>query len=142
MNGLQFLALLIACATIYLYSIHDKLKDNTMTEWPENKNPILTIFRENFDTGDKWGSTIIFLFALCDVATDLDVEIPSELEFSPSPFGSDTEEYNYKAIMALITEGEYIYSALTIDELREHVAHALKVLGKYDSILRLEGENY
>lgn len=32
MNGLQFLALFIACATIYVYSIQDKLKVNIMPE--------------------------------------------------------------------------------------------------------------
>lgn len=113
-----------------------------MNEWPDSHNPIIVIFRENFDTGDKWGSTIQFLFALCDIATKYEVSIPSELQFVASPFGGDTEDYSYQAIEALMTEGEYIYAPLTLEGFQWAVAHALKVLGRYDSLLRLAGENY
>lgn len=113
-----------------------------MTTWPENTNPILSIFRENFDDGDKWGSTISFLFALCDIAMTYGVEIPEELHFSQSPFGADTTDYSYQAIEGLLEDGNYTYEPLTVEELQKHVSHALKVLGKYDSILRIEGQSY
>ena len=141
-NGIQFLALAIASVVIYRYALHDKLKVGTMEKWPENVNPILSIFRENFDKGDKWGSTISFLFALCDVAMDYNVPIPVALQYVPSPFGSATDDYSYIAICELLEAGKYIYEPLTTAELEKHVAHALKVLGRYDSLLRIEGENY
>jgi hypothetical protein len=113
-----------------------------MESWPENKNPILTVLRETFDSGDKWGSNIGFLFALCDIAIDYGVEIPTEHEFQQSPFGSDKESYEYKAIAELLEPGKYVYAPLTIEEFRKYVAHALKVCGRYDSLLRMAGENY
>lgn len=113
-----------------------------MTSWPENRNPVITVFRENFDTGDKWGSTINFLFALCDIATVFDVEIPAELEFSASPLGADIEDDSYQSILGLMSAGMYIHAPLTLEEFRKHVGHALKVLGRYDSLLRLAGEDY
>jgi hypothetical protein len=112
------------------------------TEWPTGKNPILTVMRETFDAGDAWGSNINFLFALCDIATKYGVEIPAELEFSPSPFGADTEAYEFQSLEALMIEGEYIHRALTLEEFQKHVSHALKVCGRYDALLRLAGENY
>lgn len=113
-----------------------------MTAWPENKNPILEIFRENFDDGDKWGSTINFLFALCDIAMVYGVTIPTELQFSPSPFGPDSDAPSYKDLEGLMEDGYYIHEPLSLEELQKHVSHALKVLNKYDSILRLNGESY
>jgi hypothetical protein len=113
-----------------------------MTTWPSNTNPVLTVLRENFDSGDKWGSNIRFLFALCDIATKYEVSIPSELQYVASPFGGDAEDYSYQALEGLLQAGEYIYEPLTLDQFRKHVGHALKVLAKYDSLLRLAGENY
>lgn len=142
MNGLQFLALVVACATIYIYSIQDKLKDSTMTEWPSNKNPILTVMKEEFDPYDKKSNVLSWLFALCDIATDYRFDIPSELEFRQSPFGSDTECHEYQSIKGLLSDNRYIYSRLSFESFRAHVEHALKVLARYDALLRLEGENY
>lgn len=113
-----------------------------MSVWPENKNPILTIAKEEFDRGDMWGSNINFLFALCDVATVFDVSIPTELDFHQSPFGADDEADDYKSIIGLLSPSVYIHEPLTLEEFRKHVEHALKVLGRYDSILRLEGKDY
>lgn len=113
-----------------------------MEKWPANKNPVLTVLRENFDDGDKWGSTVNFLFALCDIAMTYDVPIPAELEFSQSPFGADTTAYEYIAIAELLEPGKYVYEALDVEEFRKHVEHALKVCGRYDSLLRMAGENY
>jgi hypothetical protein len=142
-NGLQLLALAIASA--FVFAIFIKERADTMeqpTAWPTGKNPILSVLRETFDAGDKWGSNINFLFALCDIATKYEVEIPAELEFSPSPFGGDTDCYEYQSLEGLLIEGEYIYRALTLEEFRKHVGHALKVCARYDSLLRLAGENY
>ena len=112
------------------------------TEWPTGKNPILSVLRETFDTGDKWGSNINFLFALCDIATKYEVHIPSGLQYVASPFGGDEEAYEFKSLEALMIEGEYVYRALTLEEFRKHVSHALKVCARYDALLRLAGENY
>lgn len=113
-----------------------------MESWPENKNPILTVLRETFDSGDAYGSNLMFLFALCDIAIDYGIPIPGELEFRQALGGSDTDAYEYQAIEGLLKEGEYIYAPLTHQEFRKHVAHALKVCGRYDSLLRMAGENY
>ena len=143
-NGIQFLALAIASAVIYRYAIADKLKVGKMekTEWPENVNPILSVFRWNWDKGDSWGSTINFLFALCDIATDYGVSVPVELQYVASPFGSDTDANSYQALQGLLDPDYYVHAPLTLEEFKKHVWHALKVLGRYDSILRLEGKDY
>lgn len=113
-----------------------------MTAWPENKNPILTVAKEQYDGGDMWGSNLMFLFALCDVATVFDVPIPAELDFHQSLFGVDEDCDDYQSIIGLMSRDMYIHEPLTLEEFRKHVAHALKVLGKYDAILRLEGHGY
>lgn len=113
-----------------------------MSEWPVNTNPVLTVFREGMDSGDKWGSTINFLFGLCDVAMSYDVAIPAELEFAQSPFGADEDNDYYKAIEGLLTENVYIHQPLDLPVFQKHVEHALKVLARYDSLLRLNGESY
>lgn len=113
-----------------------------METWPENRNPILSVLRENFDSGDKWGSNIRFLFCLCDIAVDYGIPVPGELQFSQGLGGSDTEAYEYQAIEGLLKDGEYIYAPLTQQQFDRHVEHALKVCGRYDSLLRLAGENY
>jgi hypothetical protein len=99
-------------------------------------NPILSLARDYQDKGDAWGSNINFLFALCDIATVFGVEdIPEELEFTQSPFGAATEAYEYQAMLELFDE-------LTLEEFTKHIVHALKVLAKYDSLLRLAGKDY
>lgn len=113
-----------------------------ISNWPTGKNPILTVLRETFDTGDAWGSNLMFLFALCDIATKYEIDIPAELEFSPSPFGQDTEDYNYQSLEALMIEGTYSHRALELEQFKKHVSHALKVCARYDSLLRLAGEDY
>lgn len=113
-----------------------------METWPENKNPILSVLRENFDSGDKWGTNLMFLFALCDIAIDYGIPVPGELEFRQALGGSDTEAYEYQAIEGLLKDGEYIYAPLTQQQFDRHVEHALKVCGRYDKLLRLAGENY
>lgn len=111
-------------------------------EWPTTTNPVLQVLRENFDSGDKWGSNIGFLFALCDIATDYGIPVPAELEFSQGMGGSNTESYEYRAIEGLLKDGDYIYAPLTPERFQKSVEHALKVCGRYDSLLRLAGENY
>jgi hypothetical protein len=114
---------------------------DSMAEWPANTNPVLTVLRENFDSGDKWGSNIRFLFSLCDVALEYGVSVPVELQYVPSPFGGDTEAYEYQAITGLLA-WEYIYKPLSLERFKKEVEHALKVCARYDSLLRLAGENY
>lgn len=112
-----------------------------MTVWPTNTNPVLTVFRENFDTGDKLSCTVSFLFALCDVATLFDVEIPEELEFRQSMFGADEDNDEYQSIIGLMSASMYVHQPMELEDFRRHVGHALKVLAKYDSQLRLAGWN-
>lgn len=114
-----------------------------METWPENKNPILTVLREELaQDDDKWGRNIAFLFALCDIAVDYGVPVPGELEFRQAMGGSDTEVYEYQAIEGLLKDGEYIYAPLSLEQFCKHVEQALKVCGRYDSLLRLAGESY
>jgi hypothetical protein len=113
-----------------------------MESWPANKNPVLTVYREGIDKGDKWGSNLSFLFALCDIAVDYGIPIPGELEFRQGIWGSDTDSYEYQAIEGLLKEGEYIYAPLTQQRFDSSVSQALKVLGRYDSLLRLAREDY
>ena len=113
-----------------------------VSNWPTGRNPILTVMKETFDKGDAWGSNINFLFALCDIATKYEISIPPELQYVASPFGGDTENYDYQSLEALMIEGEYIHRALTLEEFKKHVAHALKVCARYDALLRLAGQSY
>jgi len=142
-TGIQLAALVIASAVLIAILIKEKRDSmENVSEWPAGKNPVLTVMRETFDDGDAWGSNLMFLFALCDIATKYEISIPAELQYVASPLGGDENNYDYRSLEALMIEGEYIHRALTLEEFRKHVAHALKVCARYDNLLRLAGENY
>jgi len=54
-------------------------------------------FRLSFDGGDKWGSTMGWWFAVADALTEKEPGmVPDSWEFRQSPFGPDTEQYEYE----------------------------------------------
>ena len=112
-----------------------------LPKWPDGKNAVLSIFREGFDKGDALASTVGMEFAICDALTTLDASdnIPDRMEFRQAMGGPDDEDYNYQAIMALMVDGEYVYAALTRDEVVKHLTTALLVLDRFDSVLRANG---
>lgn len=112
------------------------------TEWPEGKNPILTVMREGFDPYDAWASTMGWWFALADIHVDLDIPVPAEWEFRQAAGGSDDDTYEYQDIMALLDPEAYVHQALTRGQLREHVEHAGRVIHRYAMQLELAGERY
>lgn len=98
------------------------------------RNPVLETMRDTFDAGDPWGSNIAWLFAIADVIYEINPEqVPAEWEFRPSPFGADTESYEYNAICDLIKD-----EGIDVDV----ILHAGRVLNRYDNLLRLAGMNY
>lgn len=98
------------------------------------RNPIIERLRDSFDSYDMYGSTVSVLFAIADVLTEIDPGlVPAEWEFRQSPFGSDTEDYNYQVIIeAMRDDGATL----------EHLEHAAKVFERLDRLNRLTGLEY
>ena len=98
------------------------------------RNPVLETMRDTFDSGDAWGSTLSWHFAICDVISEIDPsQIPSAWEYQQSPFGADTEQYEYTEVLeAMRGDGA------TLDDL----IHAGNVLSRYAAQLRLAGQDY
>ena len=97
------------------------------------RNKVLEYIRDNFDTGDMHGSTMAALFGVADVLlVDAPELIPAEWEFSPSPFGADTDAYEYQTIREAMADGATI----------EDVLKAGVILNRLDSLNRHTGINY
>lgn len=69
------------------------------------RNPITESLRDAWDSFDGYGSTMTNLFAIADVMTELGVEVPSEWNYRQSPFGPDTEAYEYETIHEALQAG-------------------------------------
>lgn len=66
------------------------------------------LFNDTMDTYDKWGSALMFTFALCDIIADLDGDICKDLEFHQSICGSDTDSEIYQTIKELLENNDII----------------------------------
>jgi hypothetical protein len=98
------------------------------------RNPILERMRDSFDGGDPWGSVMGWWFAIADVITEIDAsQVPSEWEFHQSPFGANTEAFEYSEILETMRD-----DGVTLDD----ILHAGKVLTRYASQLKLAGKDY
>lgn len=97
------------------------------------RNPIIEYLRDGFDGYDMYASTVSVLFAIADVLTEIDPGlVPDEWQFQQSPFGADTEAWEYEAIKEAMNAGA------TVDDL----LHAAKVFGRLDRLNRLTGLEY
>jgi hypothetical protein len=71
-----------------------------ITEKETNMSDTKQAFAEirlNFDSGDAWGSTMAWLFAVADALTDKAPDlVPPQWQFRQSPFGSDKSQYEYE----------------------------------------------
>ena len=109
---------------------------NKQEQWMSarpTRNPILETMRDTFDGGDPWGSAVAWHFAVADVILSIDPDaIPPFWEFQPSPFGADTEAYEYQAILEAMAEGATL----------GHLIHAGNVLARYTLLLSLAGYDY
>lgn len=93
-----------------------------------NTNPVLQASRIYFGS-DEWGTTMGWWFAIADYLTDLGVEVPEDWEFRQSPFGSDTEAYEYQELLDLRASAE-------------DALFAGRVFTKYAGYLKSIGEDY
>lgn len=100
----------------------------------DNNNPFLFEFRMNADS-DEWGTTMSWMFAICDYLTDGNVEVPREWEFRQSPFGSDTEAYEYQII-------DEIFIHSDDDDKTQTLIHAGDILVRYAHLLKSLGKDY
>lgn len=97
------------------------------------RNPIIEALRDGFDDYDMYGSTVGVLFAIADVMTETDgCAVPAEWNFRQSPFGADTEDWNYQAIVSAIADGATL----------EDLEHAGRVFFRLDHLNRLTGIDY
>lgn len=97
------------------------------------RNPIIEYLRDGWDSGDTYGSTVSVLFAIADVLTELDPAlVPADWQFRQSPFGPDTEAWEYEAIHEAMADGA------TVEDLQ----HAAKVFERLDTMNRLTGLEY
>lgn len=113
------------------------MSDEAINRWMSarpTRNPVIERMRDTFDSYDSWGSNMGWFFALADVVTEIDPDaVPAEWEFRQSPFGSDTESYEYQEIRELVDN-----EGVTLEVL----LHAGKIMSRYDNLLRLAGMNY
>lgn len=86
-----------------------------------------------FRTGDEWGDSTGFLFAICDTLYEADESIPDEWEYRPSAFGANTEDITFRYIADDLAAGEY-----TLDDLRD----VGRFLHLYTERLRERGLDY
>lgn len=108
----------------------------------KNTNPVLDTFRENFDGGDPWGSTIEAHFQVAYTLMRHGVDVPADWQFSPGMFVPDLEDNNPDN-----EDGEGSYIGWQFDLLmREgHVSnliHAGNVLARYAFHLSMAGYDY
>lgn len=103
----------------------------------KNTNPVLDLFREDFDSYDAWGSTLMAHFDIAECLYRHGADIPEEWEFSPSPFlhvGDELPEdasYFATEIDLLMRQGHY-----------SNLVHAGNVLSRYAMQLKLAGKDY
>ncbi len=91
-----------------------------------NKN-LKSEYLLEFDSGDKWGSNISYMFKLCEYLHFFKyVDSPQSLEFSPG-IGTDLEAGQVE-----------FFNTFSIGDIN----HFLLVLNRYDSFLRFNNENY
>lgn len=91
--------------------------------------------RDTFDSGDAYGSVVMWHFAVCDAMQDRSFYIPSEWEFTPSPFGSDEDAYEYQAVTEELEDLDFATAGRML-------THAGNVLHRYAAQLRLSGQDY
>lgn len=97
------------------------------------RNPVIEYLRDGWDDGDKWSSVLAWHFAIADVVYEIVGHTPDSWEFTPSPFGAETECWEYETIMEAMRE-----DGATLDDL----IHAGNILQRYAAQLRLAGEDY
>lgn len=98
------------------------------------RNPVLETMRDTFDGGDPWGSAVAWHFAIADVITEIDpAQVPEAWEFQQSPFGADTEAYEYNAVIETMRDNGAVL---------EDLIHAGNVLARYTHLLMLAGKDY
>lgn len=103
----------------------------------KSPNPVTELVRENWDTGDRWGSAIGALFDIALTLWRLDVWIPSSWGFSPGAAPqeppTDGDGYLEQELYAGVTSGLWTY-----DDLRA----AGKVIERLGAIYHGRGMSY
>jgi|SRR5690606_9579063 len=111
----------------------------------DTRRNVLTLFREDFDPGDPWGSTMAYLFPLAEILRR-NGECPIEYQASIAEYNSDVPaEYGDDDVTTTLWDGVTgkpgtFVDGFTID--LDAVRYAYRVLGRYDNFLRLAGRNY
>jgi hypothetical protein len=102
------------------------------------RNPVLEAFRDFFDGGDPWGSTLSAHFDIAECLYRHGVEVPAEWEYRPSPMievgefpEDDDASLFYSEIEVLLVQGHVT-----------NLIHAGNVLARYAAQLKLAGYDY
>lgn len=91
---------------------------------------LMAEFRLDFDGYDPWGSTISWLFRLCDsLVFDHNLDAPPECQFRPSPAGPANEPDEYPGALLPQFDPQAVYKAA-------------RVLNRYGNMLRRAGLDY
>lgn len=98
------------------------------------RNTIIEYLRDGWDSSDTYGSTLACKFAIADVLTEINSAlVPEDWHFQQGLGGSDTESWEYRAIVEAMRDG-----GATLADLE----HAAKVFERLDRINRLTGLEY
>ncbi len=87
----------------------------------------------SWDNGDKFGSTMVWWFAVADALELADEEIPIDWQYSSGAIGFPLPCFESDAIVAAVDAGEVSW-----DDVRE-LGNALM---RYRKILGVRGEDY
>ncbi len=86
-------------------------------------NNVISLIRDGWDDGDKWGSAIDALFDIAEVMSAAGIEVPEELEYRRSILDSRTladmaREDSQEPYGTYVLAEEYITGNITAKELR------------------------
>lgn len=93
-----------------------------------DKRAALIWARDDYDSGDKWGWCMSWLFDLCAVIEIRGWEVPAEAQYRSGVFGPHIEDKERKRGMAELTT--------------EALQHAVRVLCRYERLCRRADLNY
>lgn len=102
----------------------------------KNTNPVLDLFREEFDSLDPWGSALNAQFDIAECLTRYGVDIPAHWEYSPGLSASyepheDTSTWFAMELDVLMRQGH-----------EQNIIHAGNVLCRYVALCESEGLSY
>lgn len=110
-------------------------------------NTAISLIRDGWDDGDKWGSAINALFDVANVMDAADIDVPEELEFHRSYLdirsladmaNEERDDYAESTYGEFVLASEYLAGNITENDMRL----AALTLNRYLALCRAAGLDY